>query len=195
MRTITAAILGLALGACSPETPTAAAPPPKASGPVPGTVPAAEPEPKLPPSYTGKVIAYTAPKEWVSEEPSNRLRVHQFKVPDKAGKAEAAEFVLTTTRIWNDEMREENLARWGGQMGAEKPRPETLQGKFPVTLVDLKGTYRADFAPEPVENARMLVAVVEPPGGGPWFFKLVGPADTVSGWRDDFVAMVKAAGP
>jgi hypothetical protein len=192
---MTAAILALALGACSPEAPSAAVPQPKAPEPVAPAAPAGEPEPKLPPSYTGKVIAYTAPKEWESEEPSNRLRVRQFKVPDKAGKAEPAEFVLTTTRIWNDEMREENLARWGGQMGAEKAKPETLQGKFPVTLVDLKGTYRADFSPDPIENARMLVAVVEPPGAAPWFFKLIGPADTVSGWRDDFVAMVKAAGP
>ena len=38
----------------------------------------------------------------------------------------------------------------------------------------------------------MLGAIVEA-SDGPWFFKLVGPADTVGDWKDEYVAMLKAA--
>ncbi len=185
-------LLLLCLGACSPDAPA-----PKPPAPPTDVAAAKAPEAaetKLPPSFTGKAIPFTAPAGWTSEEPSNRLRVAQYKVPDKAKKAADAEFVLSTTRLWNEDMRQENIARWGRQMGVDAPKAELLQGKFKITLVDLSGTYKSDFEPEPIEQARMLVAAVET-GEAPWFFKLIGPAETVSGWRDEFVAMLKAAGP
>ena len=43
---------------------------------------------------------------------------------------------------------------------------------------------------EAQEDARLLVAMVEGPGG-PWFFKLMGPEATVSEARDDFDAMLQ----
>jgi len=59
--------------------------------------------------------------------------------------------------------------------------------------VDLKGTYTGDKDAGAMENSRLLAAVVEA-ADGPWYFKLVGPADTVGPWKEDFVAMVKGAG-
>jgi hypothetical protein len=185
----------LLLAGCSPDAGPTPPPVPPVSAERSEAAPPAEPaESKLPPAYAGQSIPFKAPEGWESEEPSNRLRVAQYKVPDKAGKAEAAEFVLSTTRIWSDEMRHENVLRWGQQMGVDDPKAETLQGRHKILLVDLKGTYHSDFAPEPIPKARMLVATVEP-GGAPWFFKLIGPEETVSGWREEFLEMVKAAGP
>jgi hypothetical protein len=185
-------ILALAAG-CepgSPATPKSAPTEPEAKAPE----PAPPAEPKLPPSYTGKVIPFTAPKDWIQEEPDNRLRVVQYKLPDKEKKGADAQFVLSTSRIWNEEMRQENIQRWGRQMGVDAPMAETVQGKHKVTLVDLKGTYKADFEPEPIEGARLIVAALEV-DGTPWFFKLVGPESTVTAWREAFLEMVKSAGP
>jgi hypothetical protein len=80
---------------------------------------------------------------------------------------------------------------WSSNMGGAEAKVETLQGKCKVTLADFTGNYNSGFA-KPVEHARMLGAIVEA-SDGPWYFKLVGPLETVSGWRDEFVAMVKSA--
>jgi hypothetical protein len=40
----------------------------------------------------------------------------------------------------------------------------------------------------------MLAAVVET-ADGPWYFKLVGPAPTVGGWKEEMVKLLKEAHP
>ena len=44
------------------------------------------------------------------------------------------------------------------------------------------------FGAPPIEDARLLAAVVEAKGG-PWYFKLLGPADTVGDWKKEFVKL------
>lgn len=174
----------LLLASCSPD--------PGPSGktdPAPTTDPApATPRPAV------KLIGFTAPAGWIQEEPTNNMRKAQYRVPDKQKQAKDALFVLSTTRTWSPESFQENLDRWSAQMGGAAPKVETFVGQCKTTLVDLTGDYRSDFDPEPVTGARMLVAIVETPDA-PWFFKMVGPQETVGGWRDDFVAMLKAAHP
>ncbi len=173
----------LLLASCSPDSPSNAPTPPKPQG---ETAPAAAPK--------SKVIAFAAPSGWIQEEPTNNMRKAQYSVPDKQKPAKPAVFTLSTTRLWGPESFQENLERWSAQMGGAKGKVESFVGKCKVTMVDLAGDYRSDFEPEPVPNARMLLAVVEA-DPSPWFFKVVGPVESVSGWRDEFVAMVKAAGP
>jgi hypothetical protein len=60
-------------------------------------------------------------------------------------------------------------------------------------MVDLKGTYTGDSKAGPQENSRMMAAVVEA-ADGPWYFKLVGPAESVGPWREEFITMLKGAG-
>lgn len=182
MKHLTALLLLLA--SCSPDAgPTASK-----------TDPAATPDPMPAPRPAGKIIAFTAPSGWILEEPTNNMRKAQYRVPDRQKQAKDALFVLSTTRAWGPESFQENLDRWSGQMGGASPKVETFVGQCKTTLVDLTGDYRSDFDPEPVPNARMFVAVVET-AEAPWFFKLVGPQETVGGWRDEFVAMLKAAHP
>jgi hypothetical protein len=140
-----------------------------------------------------KIIQFEAPKEWTKETPANRMRKAQYKVPDKEKKAKDAELTLFFFGP-NAGGVDANLKRWAAQMGQAAAKGEAIEGKCKVTLVDLKGTYTERPDADPVENARMLAAVVET-AGGPWFFKLVGPADTVGDWREEYVALLKAAQP
>jgi hypothetical protein len=168
------------LSACSPDASSG-----PADAPKPDTeAPAPPPRPSVP------VIAFDAPSGWIKEEPANNMRKAQYQVPDRKKEAKDAAFTLSTTRGWT----QDDFDRWSAQMGGATPKVERFEGKCKVTLVDLTGTYRSDIDPTPIENARMLIGIVDT-ADRPWFFKLVGPTETVSGWYDDFLAMVKAAHP
>lgn len=172
------ALVLAALAGCSSDSPTAAPPPP---------APAAAPS-----APAGNLLKFEVPAAWVKEEPANRMRKAQYRVPDKEKRAADAELVLFFFGARAGSF-EENVSRWAGQMRGSQPRTETLQGKCRVGFVDLSGEYAGDAGGDPVPNARMLAAMVETPEG-PWIFKLVGPADTVGDWRDELVALLKAAG-
>jgi hypothetical protein len=177
----------LALVSCSPD-PT---PPPPKMAPDPSTT--VEPAmPERPPRPAVDLIKFDAPSGWTKEEPSSNMRKAQYKVPDKEKKGADAQLALFYFGPRND-MLEDNLRRWAQQMGAADPKTEVLQGKCKIHLVDLKGTYTGDQQQGPQENQRLLAAVVENVDG-PWYFKLVGPADTVGPWREEFITMLKAAG-
>jgi hypothetical protein len=181
-------ILLALLASCAPDSgPSGTKPEARGSAPA---EPAASPAPRP----AGKILSFDAPSGWAKEEPSNNMRKAQYRVPDKEKQAKDAVFTLSTTRSWGPDSLQENVARWASQMGGAEPKVESIQGKCKVSLVDLSGDYRSDFEPEPIEHARMLVAVVETEEA-PWFFKLVGPVETVGGWREEFVAMLKSAHP
>jgi hypothetical protein len=137
------------------------------------------------------VIAFKAPEAWKKEEPSSNMRKGQYKIPDKEKTAKDAELAIFYFGA-NAGGIKANVDRWAKQMGAEEVKTETIEGAHKIHLLDLKGTYTGDAAAGPQENQRMLGAIVEA-GDGPWFFKLVGPADTVGDWKDEYVAMLKAA--
>jgi hypothetical protein len=138
-----------------------------------------------------KPLKYEAPKEWTKETPTSKMRKAQFKVPDKEKKAKDAELTLFYFGP-NAGGVDANLKRWAGQMGQKEYKSEAIQGKCKVTLVDLSGTYTDGFTQTTIENARMLGAVVETEEG-PWFFKLVGPGDTVGDWREELIKLLKEA--
>lgn len=183
------AIAFLILVSCNPSDPVP---------PAPKVAPDAKPEPAMmmpperPPRPAVDPIKFEAPKEWTKEEPANNMRKAQYKVPDKDKKAADAQLALFYFGPNND-MLDDNVKRWAQQMGADDPKAEVIKGKCKITLVDLKGTYTGDSKAGEQPNSRLLAAVVEDTDG-PWYFKLVGPADTVGGWKEEFVTMLKAAG-
>ena len=139
------------------------------------------------------LIKFEAPKEWTKETPASNMRKAQYKVPDKEKQAKDAELTLFYFGK-NAGGIDANIKRWAGQMGQTEAKPETIEGKCKITLVDIKGTYSERPNQPPLENARMLAAVVAT-DNGPWFFKLVGPADTVGDWREELIKLLKDAAP
>ncbi|HEX7900924.1 MAG TPA: hypothetical protein VF950_24410 [Planctomycetota bacterium] len=137
------------------------------------------------------IITFKAPEAWKKEEPSSNMRKGQYRIPDKEKTAKDAELAIFYFGAGAGGIKA-NVDRWAGQMGATDVKAEMIEGAHKIHLIDLKGTYTGDAAAGPQAGARMLGAIVEA-GDGPWFFKLVGPADTVGDWKDEYVAMLKAA--
>ncbi len=182
MKLAIGALLLIALAACTKSAPASPAPA------------AAPPPPKAVKPAAAELLSYKTPPEWVSEEPANQMRKAQYRVPDKNGKADAASLTLFTFGGPTSSL-ETNLERWREQMGGGDASVQKLEkSSCPATLVDIEGTYSGDDRGKAVENARLLVAVVEA-GERTWYFKFVGPAETVGGWKDAFVQMIKGVRP
>ncbi len=94
---------------------------------------------------------------------------------------------------------EANVQRWAGQIEAEagtEPVRESYEvGGYAVSTIAVEGTLlpsRMGGGPsEPVPGSKLVGAVVEGPGG-PWFFKVTGPADTVTAAEPAFEAMLRS---
>ena len=94
---------------------------------------------------------------------------------------------------------EANLTRWAGQIEAE-PGVEAIRdsfsvGDFTVSTIAVEGTIlpsrMGGGASEPSPGSALLGAVIEGPGG-PWFFKVTGPKDTVSAAAPAFDQMLRS---
>ena len=183
MKTALTALLLAMAAACS--KPVAVAP-----APVPAPPPPAK-EAKPP---AAEMLSYKTPPEWISEEPANQMRKAQYKIPARKGKSEPAALTLFTFGGPAASL-EGNIERWREQMGGGDASVSKIEGSAcPATIVDIAGNYSGDDRGKPMENARLLVAVVEA-GERTWYFKFVGPADTVDGWRDAFLELLKGVRP
>ena len=166
--------------------PVADPPAPPAPGPKPVV--------KVKKTAASEFLTYAVPPEWVSEEPANEMRKAQYRIPDRKGKAGDANLTFFTFGGPASSL-ESNVERWREQMGGADAAISKIQGSAcAATLVDLTGNYAGDSGGSPIENTRFLGAIVEA-GERTWYLKFVGPADTVSGWKDAYVEMIKGIRP
>ena len=133
-------------------------------------------------------------------------RKAQYRLPRAEKDAEDATLIVHYFGGQGGTMQA-NLERWCGQFEQPDGRASsdvvrsstrTVRG-IPVHEVDLSGTYVAETSPGSgqrlrKEDWRMLAAVFEAKDG-PYYAKLVGPADTVRHWEASFRAFVDAARP
>lgn len=149
-------------------------------------------------------VTLAADPAWQSVTPSSSMRKAQFMLPRAAGDPEDAELVVFYFGAGQGGSVEANLQRWYGQFtqpdsspSAEKARTahDVVDG-MNLTTVDLSGTYLGSMMPgteaQNKPNFRMLAAVLETPQGS-YFFKLVGPEQTVAHWANSFSEFVKSA--
>jgi len=136
------------------------------------------------------------PAGWIPGRPSSSMRLAEATVPGPAGDA------LLTVFFFGEGGGggvEANLQRWAGQIAAEPgTQPERDRFDFDgwtVSTLAVEGTLqpsRMGTGPtEPMPGAMLVGAVLEGPGG-PWFFKLTGPAATVAAARPDLEAMLRS---
>ncbi len=151
--------------------------------------------------HDGK-LTYQVPKEWIQEEPQSRMRLSQYRLPGVNGKADAvmAEFHFPGT----GGTVEANLQRWYGQFKQPDGSPTAHHAQrkefevngMKVVVVYVTGTYlqsasgmmMGDVQEKP--GYAMLAAIAETPAG-PWFFKAVGPQETINHWRPAFEKFVQ----
>src|SRR5512144_355780 len=141
-------------------------------------------------------LQLSLPAGWQQVPPSSQMRVAQAVIPGSGGAAELAAFFFGPGQGGDIET---NLSRWTGQMevapGTSPHREVIEQNGLRITWIDVQGTLKASqmgMGPSTAQpNSRLLGAVVEG-DGGPWFFKLTGPDETLAPQRDAFLAMLRS---
>lgn len=145
-------------------------------------------------------LEFDAPIAWPEVTPGSRILEKELAVQPPEG-IETNPARLTLMPAGGSVQA--NLARWVGQFkgtegGADRGSAKTEELKpdgMPTTVIDLSGTYmesaRGPFGPKtPRPGYRMVAAIVETGGSGNYFFKLVGPEETVGPAADGFREMI-----
>ncbi|MGE0128382.1 MAG: hypothetical protein AB7U82_09910 [Blastocatellales bacterium] len=124
------------------------------------------------------------------------MRAATYIIPPAKGDSEGAECAVFANIAGGVQA---NIDRWVGQFektdGAPNQKKETING-LPVTTVEVSGTFKGGGpmmgqSSGPKSGYRLLGAIVEGPEGE-IFFKLTGPAKTISAAQDEFQAMLKS---
>lgn len=132
-----------------------------------------------------KDIKLTVPKAWKQEDPSNQLRITQFKlIAGEEGK-ETAELAISQFGGGGGAI-DDNIKRWVNQFDPKDRKAKITKGKSvqgEYFLVDLMGTYiPAPFEKKkgPIPGQRMLGVMLMVEDKGLYFLKLLGPEKTVT---------------
>jgi hypothetical protein len=135
-------------------------------------------------------LAWHAPAAWQLVANASAMRIETYRVP-AAGSAASAE--LTISRAGGT--TEANIDRWVDQFdGAGRDtRVERAVSGFRVATVSVSGTYEGGMmttGPETAHPAWSLLGAVVETGGPSYFFKLVGPTESVMAARPGFEALL-----
>jgi len=128
--------------------------------------------------------------------PSSAMRKATYQAEGAAGPAEIAVFYFGPNDGGGVEA---NISRWIGQFQGisadDAKRAKNMVGELTVHTVRIeKGTYASGMpgaASQPQEGWGMHAAVVETPAGA-YFFKMVGPAATVSEQESAFTTLLQS---
>ncbi len=135
------------------------------------------------------------PEGWAYSEPSSQMRIAEFALPGAEG-SEDAELVVFYMGEGGAGGVQANLQRWIGQFESDE-EPEVAEGAvagMAVTTVDVSGRYVAPVTPGAAEmhdepNYRMIASIIETPRG-PFYFRMLGDAETLAAHADDAEAML-----
>lgn len=156
----------------------------------------------LPLAATGALVQAAGlelhlPEGWVQEAPENNMRAAQATIPGDAGPGQLTVFFFGPGGGGGVEA---NIQRWIGQMeldpGATPSRNSFNVGDLHVTLVEATGLLKASTIgsfPSTDQPGYTLFGAVVEGTGGPWFFRAVGPQDTMIAQRQGFLAMLQSA--
>ena len=140
-------------------------------------------------------VKWTAPARWEAK-PASGMRAATYIIPAAKGDSEGGECAVFVNLGGGVQA---NITRWIGQFektdGDPKQKSETING-LPVTTVDVSGAFKGGGpmmgqSSGPKAGYRLLGAIVEGPEGDV-FFKLTGPAKTVTAAQNEFQAMLKS---
>lgn len=142
------------------------------------------------------------PENWKSERPSNRLRLAQYLIPAAEGETAKTEFVVFPPFGGSVD---DNLGRWVRQFDTKNLKMKTVKGKSKqgvYYLLDISGTYKKPDGPPFLRKTidapdhQMLAVILNLPGKGNFFLKMVGPQKTVAkqvkNFRNSFGAQAES---
>jgi hypothetical protein len=140
------------------------------------------------------------PGDWVEERTTSRMRVKQFRLAPVQDDKDNTEVIIFYFGQGQGGTAQDNIKRWKkmfvppeGKSIDEVTKVDTLKvGKVQMTYADLRGTYLYRPSPQAPDsevvrmaNHRMLAVVFESEKG-PYFIRMVGPADTVQHYKKGF---------
>jgi hypothetical protein len=142
---------------------------------------------------------FDRPAGWKFDTPSSSMRLAEARIPGPGDEALLTVFFFGPGGGGGTEA---NFQRWAGQIvaeaGTEPVRNAFDVGGYSVSTIVVEGTLqpsRMGGGPtEPAPDSKLIGAVVEGPGG-PWFFKITGPAATVTAAEPAFDAMLRSVRP
>jgi hypothetical protein len=137
--------------------------------------------------------------------PKTPARAAEYVIPRVGKDPEDAECVVTTFGPRQGGTVDENVKRWIDQFHPALPTPRRMNidlNGMHATFLEVTGTYAGNMMPNrrnvvtPTEKAgwRLIGAIIEAPSGL-WFFKLVGPEQTVRAAAHQFEDMVRSVRP
>jgi hypothetical protein len=182
--------------ACEKTPEPASSSPTSTSAAAAGTgAPALSAKPKAGPGE----IAWDVPAKWKELPNPNAMRLATYLIPRADGDSEDGE--MSVSRVGGGV--EANIGRWKGQFDPLKPessrRFERQIAGLKVTIYEVAGSYTGMVmkgqVAKPKEGWALVAAIVEGPGGDPWFFKLTGPEKTVAAARPDFESLTNSFRP
>lgn len=141
-------------------------------------------------------VTWTAPKTWTSVPSPSAMRKATYKVPRAPGDPEDGDLAISSA----GGSVQANVDRWAAQFDGATPKTsERRLNGLAITVVEITGTYAGgavmggDAKPKP--GWMLLGAIAKGSGDTLQFFKLVGPAKTVSAARGDFEQLVGSLRP
>ncbi len=151
-------------------------------------------------------VSFAPQTGWEIEETASSRRAAQFRLPG-GGSLDDAQLVIYYFGPKGAGTAEDNIDRWCGQF--EQPDGRTSHDAaatakrivhgLAVTTIDLPGTYVAETFPGSGDRVnqpdyRLLGAIIET-DAGPYYAKLVGPAQTVARWQASYDAFIRSLRP
>lgn len=156
---------------------------------------------------TAKPLVWTPPPTWNVERTADKGEYRaKYTIPTAGDAKHPAELLVTYlgtgTQADVDAKLTGLLAEFEGEGVKNAKREELKVGDFTVKIMEVGATYKFPMGP-PMgpnkkraahvikENWRAIGAGVETSDRGNWFFRFVGPNDTVEGARSAFMAMMR----
>jgi hypothetical protein len=145
-------------------------------------------------------VKWTPPARW-QVKPGDGMRLVTYLVPAASGDGEGAECPVFFFGPGDGGGVQANIDRWIGQFKqpdgrnskeVARQKTETING-FKVTIVDVTGTFSGGTMTAGGDKAgsRLLGAIVEGPQSS-IFFKLIGPARTVTAAESEFQSLLRS---
>jgi hypothetical protein len=136
-------------------------------------------------------VEWKAPARWQLVPSANSMRIATYRVPRAPGDSDDAELSI----VQAGGSVEANAERWIGQFDAPSQkgakRSTRKVGPLDVAIVEVQGTYSGGMGKEPsARTGWALLGAIVPTPNMPCFFKLTGPAKSVSAARGEFDALV-----
>lgn len=176
------------LGACE----SAPAEPTRASAPAP---------------EKAKGLRWTVPPTWnIDRTASSGLYRAKYSIPSSGDAKLPAELLvqhLGTGKSADAQAKlSEFLSDWEGPGVAAAKRETLSAGQLEIATVEVAATYKMAMGPQVgpqkkaaaqviKDNYRGIAGAVKTPDRGTWFFRLVGPSDTVEASRSAFLTMLE----